>query len=57
MGSRGIKGGDEFDGLTKSRRWYHWQRGTLRKLKRKFWRRTRMESRRAVQREAMDETH
>lgn len=52
MGSRGLKGGDEFDALTRARRRYHWQRGVLRKIKRKFWRRHRMESRRAIDREA-----
>ena len=48
MGSRGVKGGDEHDALTRARRWYHWQAGTLRKIKRKFWRRKRMEAKAAI---------
>lgn len=43
MGSRGLKGGDEMDFLTKARRWYHHKPGCVPKIKRKFWKRQRLE--------------
>lgn len=53
MGSKGTKGGDEYDALAGARRWYHWQRGVLRRIKRKFWRRKRMEAKADLRKEAL----
>ena len=36
-----MKGGDEYDGLTKSRRFYVWNRGQLKKIKRAYNKRFR----------------
>jgi hypothetical protein len=56
MGSRGTKGGDEYDALAGPRHRYAWQRGILRKIKRKFWRRQRMETRAGIRRDMAGET-
>lgn len=36
-----LKRGDEYDAFTRWRRYYHWQRGELRKLKRRLSKRER----------------
>lgn len=41
-----LKGGDEFDALTKSRRYYKWARGQLKKIKRGYNKRVRRTARR-----------
>lgn len=40
-----MKGGDEYDFLTKARRYYHHKAGQIKKIKRKFWKRQRAEVR------------
>lgn len=40
-----LKGGDEYDFLTRARRYYHHKAGQIRKIKRKFWKRQRAEVR------------
>lgn len=40
-----LKGGDEYDFLTRARRYYHHKAGQIRKIKRKFWKRQRAEIR------------
>lgn len=40
-----LKGGDEYDLLTRARRFYHSKKGVLKKVKRKFWKRQRAEVR------------
>lgn len=40
-----LKGGDEYDFLTRARRYYHHKAGQIRKVKRKFWKRQRAEVR------------
>ena len=39
-----LKGGDEWDYLTKARRFYHHRAGQIKKIKQKFWKRNRMEA-------------
>lgn len=39
-----LKGGDEFDALTKARRYYKWARGQLKKIKRSYNKRVRRTS-------------
>ena len=36
-----MKGGDEYDGLTKGRRFLHWKTGQLKKIKRAYNKRFR----------------
>ena len=36
-----MKGGDEYDGLTKARKFYLWKRGQLKKIKRAYNKRFR----------------
>jgi hypothetical protein len=36
-----LKGGDEYDGLTKARKFYHWKAGQLKKIKRAYNKRLR----------------
>jgi len=36
-----MKGGDEYDGLTKARKFYMWKRGQLKKIKRAYNKRFR----------------
>ena len=36
-----MKGGDEYDGLTKARRFIHWKAGQLKKIKRAYNKRFR----------------
>lgn len=33
--------GDEYDALTKARKFYRWRAGMIKKVKRQFWKRTR----------------
>lgn len=40
-----LKSGDEYDFLTRARRYYHHKAGQIRKVKRKFWKRQRAEVR------------
>ena len=40
-----LKSGDEFDALTKSRKFYNFKRGTLKKIKRGYNKRFRKSSR------------
>lgn len=40
-----LKGGDEYDYLTRARRYFHHKAGQIRKIKRKFWKRQRAEVR------------
>jgi hypothetical protein len=49
-----LKGGDEYDFLTKARRYFHHKTGEIRKIKRKFWKRQRAEVR-DHKKEIMDE--
>ena len=41
-----MKGGDEYDGLTKARRFLHWKTGQLKKIKRAYNKRFRKYSKR-----------
>ena len=41
-----LKGGDEYDGLTKGRRFLHWKTGQLKKIKRAYNKRFRKYSKR-----------
>tara|TARA_B110000879_G_C10803800_1_gene367624 strand:+ start:58 stop:243 length:186 start_codon:yes stop_codon:yes gene_type:complete len=36
-----MKGGDEYEGLTKARRFHHWKAGQLKKIKRAYNKRLR----------------
>lgn len=36
-----MKGGDEYDGLTKARKYYNWSKGQLKKIKRGYNKRFR----------------
>lgn len=36
-----LKGGDEYDYLTRARRFLYHRAGQIKKIKRKFWKRTR----------------
>ena len=45
MGNRGVKGGGELDCLTRARRYHRFRAGTVRRFKRKFWKRQRREAR------------
>jgi hypothetical protein len=46
MGHRGeLKDGDEWDALTRARRFYHWRPGELRAIKRRYNKRQRKEAR------------
>ena len=36
-----LKGGDEYDGLTKARKFFHWKSGQLKKIKRAYNKRLR----------------
>lgn len=36
-----LKGGDEYDAFSKTRRIHHWAKGSLKKIKRRFWKRQR----------------
>lgn len=40
-----LKSGDEYDYLTRARRYFHHKAGQIRKIKRKFWKRQRAEVR------------
>lgn len=40
-----MKSGDEYDFLTKARRYFHHKAGEIRKVKRRFWKRQRAEVR------------
>jgi len=49
MGNRGTRGGTEYDVFHRySRSLYHWNPGTIRWLKRQFWKRQRRNSRRTL---------
>ena len=39
-----MKGGDEYDGLTKARRFLHWKAGQLKKIKRAYNKRFRKQN-------------
>ena len=43
-----MKGGDEYDGLTKARRFMHWKSGQLKKIKRAYNKRFRKHSKESV---------
>ena len=43
-----MKGGDEYDGLTKARRFYLWKSGQLKKIKRAYNKRFRKHSKENV---------
>lgn len=45
MGSRGLKGGHEYDMLTRFRRFLQKRPGKAKAAKRSFWKRTRKEAR------------
>lgn len=49
-----LKGGDEWDYLTRARRYFHHKAGQIRKIKRGFWKRQRSEVR-DHKKEIMDE--
>tara|TARA_R110000868_G_scaffold242_2_gene2217 strand:+ start:149 stop:301 length:153 start_codon:yes stop_codon:yes gene_type:complete len=36
-----LKGGDEYDGLTKARKFFHWKAGQLKRIKRAYNKRLR----------------
>jgi len=40
-----MKNGDEYDYLTRARRFFHKKAGQIRKIKRRFWKRQRSEVR------------
>lgn len=40
-----LKGGDEWDYLTRARRYFYHRAGQIKKIKRKFWKRQRAEVR------------
>jgi len=55
MGSRGMRGGTEYDAFhRRSRAIHHWQRGVIRWVKRQFSKRQRRAGRAAAAREAID---
>lgn len=55
MGHREVlKSGDEYDFLTKARKFYHHKPGEIAKVKRKFWKRQRSQIRTKLQ-EIMDD--
>lgn len=43
-----LKGGDEYDYLTRARRVHGHHPGQIKKIKRKFWKRNRLESKRDI---------
>lgn len=49
-----LKGGDEYDLLTRARRYFQHRAGEVVKIKRKFWKRQRAETRVKLQ-EIMDD--
>ena len=54
MGSRGCKGGDECDALSRgSRRIIYWKWGALRAIKRRYWKRMRKTAQIEVSRTGM----
>lgn len=50
MGSRAVRGGDDFDAFSRrGRRIVRWKRGEVAQIKRRFWKWNRREKREAVQ--------
>jgi hypothetical protein len=43
-----MKGGDEYDGLTKGRRFLHWKTGQLKKIKRAYNKRFRKYNKKVI---------
>jgi len=44
-----LKGGDEYDGLTKARKFYHWKSGQLKKIKRAYNKRFRKQAKSKIE--------
>ena len=44
-----LRGGDEYDFLTRARRWYVKRRGEVKRVKRRFWKRVRKLTKRQIQ--------
>jgi hypothetical protein len=55
MGKEGrtepLKGGDEYDSLTKARRYHHYFAGTLKRIKRQYNKRVRQSGKKQIKRE------
>jgi len=43
-----LKGGDEYDGLTRARRYYHYCAGTLKRIKRQYNKRVRQSGKKEI---------
>ena len=43
-----MKNADEYDALTKARKWYNWKRGELKRIKNAFNRRERRQAREEI---------
>jgi len=58
-----MKGGDEYDGLTKARKFYMWKSGQLKKIKRAYNKRFRKQSKELmmtkleIRKHTKEETH
>jgi len=58
-----MKGGDEYDGLTKARKFYMWKRGQLKKIKRAYNKRFRKQTKELmmtkleIRKHTKEETH
>lgn len=49
-----LKGGDEYDALTRDRKFYFWQSGELRKIKRGYNKRVRREAKQEAKRDSLE---
>ena len=49
-----LKGGDEYDYLTRARRFLYHRARQIKKIKRKFWKRNRLESKRDIAAQSAD---
>ena len=48
-----LKGGEEYDALTRARKFYHWRPGVLRKIKRGYNKRVRREAKQEAQNQSV----
>lgn len=46
-----LVGGEEYDALTRARKWHGWRSGMIKKVKRRFWKRIRKEVRMELERD------
>lgn len=49
-----LKGGDEYDALTRARKFYFWQSGELRKIKRQYNKRVRRTGKQEAKRDSLE---